>query len=130
MIVRARQSELTRRLNEQLNVAAATIENLESDLAAQHAENRRLRGMLVSEMQRRHSLEHDLSKATTEVKRLMENETHSHINEELQIMNEELEAAHHRIEERLVNLRRLPAIMRKSAVGLAVLVQQSLSALG
>ena len=64
--------------------------------------------MLVSEMQQRHSLEHDLSKAATEVHRLLEDEKHSHINEELQIMNEELEAAHHRIQERLFSLRRPP----------------------
>lgn len=123
MIVRTRQSELTRRLNEQLNVATATVEKLESDLAAQHAENRRLRGMLVSEMQHRHSLEHDLSKATTEVRRLLDDEKHNHINDELQIMNEELEAAHHRIQERLLSHRRLPDVVTKGAVGLAFLVQ-------
>jgi len=131
MIVRTRQSELTRRLTEELNVAKATIENLEADLAAQHAENRRLRDMLVREMQHRHNLERDLSKVTTEVSRLLEeDERHSIINEELQIMNEELEAAHRRIEERLFDLRRLPTIMRKGAVGLAVLVQQGLAAIG
>jgi len=108
MIVRTRQSELTRRLTEELNVAKATIENLEADLAAQHAENRRLRGLLVSGMQQRHHLEHDLRKAATEVHRLLEDEKQSHINEELQIMNEELEAAHHRIQERLFSLRRPP----------------------
>lgn len=111
MIMRARQSDLTRRLTEQLNVATATIENLESALASQHAENRRLRALLVSEMQQRHSVQHALSKATTEVSRLLEeDERHSLINEELQIMNEELEAAHHRIQERLFNLRRVPTI--------------------
>ena len=108
MIVRTRQSELTRRLTDQLNVATATIENLEAALTSQYAENRRLRGMLVREMQQRHSLEHDLSKATTQVHQLLEDDKHSHINEELQIMNEELEAAHHRIQERLFSLRRPP----------------------
>jgi len=108
MVVRTRQSELTRSLTEQLNVAKQYIETLEADLAAQHAENRRLRNMLVAGMQQRHHLEHDLSKVTTQVHRLLEDEKHSRINEELQIMNEELELAHHRIQERLFSLRRPP----------------------
>lgn len=102
---RSRQSDLTRRLTEQLNIAAATIEKREEELAAQHAENRRLRAMLLLETERRHSAETNLTAAHTEVDRLLHSEKASHINEELQIMNEELEAAHHRIQERLSHLK-------------------------
>lgn len=106
MKLRTRQSDLTRRLTEQLHVAEETIEAREAELAAQLAENRRLRSMLQMEIERRHNVETHLNTANREVDRLQHDEKTSHINEELQIMNEELEAAHHRIQERLALLKR------------------------